>query len=58
MDNEYLITIRLACKDGLDPEAMRRIEGKVQELVRHAVWEASGAAGVQAKVWGRHEGTL
>lgn len=57
--NEYLLTIRLTTRKTLDPEAVRRIEGKVAELLRNTIWEASGVASLDAHVWGRHgEGKL
>lgn len=57
--NEYLLTIRLTTTKSLDPEAVGRIEGKVAELVRNTIWEASGVTEIKANVWGRHgEGSL
>ena len=57
--NEYLLTIRLTTKKALDPEAVRRIEGKVADLLRNTIWEASGVATIEGRLWGRHgEGQL
>jgi hypothetical protein len=58
-NNEYLLTIRLTTKTTLDPEAVRRIEAKVAELLRNTIWEASGVASIEGQLWGRHgEGEL
>lgn len=57
--NEYLLTIRLTTKQSLDPEAVRRIESKVADLLRNTIWEASGVASIEGQLWGRHgEGQL
>ncbi len=57
--NEYLLTIRLTTKQALDPEAVRRIESKVSDLLRNTIWEASGVASIEGHLWGRHgEGQL
>lgn len=57
--NEYLLTIRLSTKKALDPEAVRRIEDKVADLLRSTIWEASGVASIKGSLWGRHgEGVL
>ena len=57
--NEYLLTIRLTTKRALDPEGVRRIEQKIADLLRNAIWEASGASSIQGELWGRHgEGQL
>lgn len=58
-ENEYLLTIRLTTKRTLDPEAVRRIERTVADLLRNAIWEASGVASIEGHLWGRHgEGQL
>lgn len=58
-ENEYLLTIRLTTKRALDPEAVRRIERTVADLLRNAIWEASGVVGIEGHLWGRHgEGQL
>lgn len=57
--NEYLLTIRLTTKRALDPEGVRRIEQKIADLLRKAIWEASGVSSIQGELWGRHgEGQL
>ena len=57
--NEYLLTIRLTTRQSLDPEAVRRIEGKVADLLRNTIWEASGVVSIEGHLWGRHgEGEL
>lgn len=57
--NEYMLTIRLTTKHALDPEAVRRIESKVADLLRNTIWEASGVASIEGHLWGRHgEGQL
>ena len=57
--NEYLLTIRLTTKQTLDPEAVRRIESKVADLLRSTIWEASGVSSIEGHLWGRHgEGQL
>ena len=57
--NEYLLTVRLTTRKTLDPEAVRRIESKVAELLRNTIWEASGVASIQGHLWGRQgEGVL
>ena len=57
--NEYMLTIRLTTRQALDPEAVRRIESKVADLLRNTIWEASGMVSIEANLWGRHgEGQL
>ena len=57
--NEYLLTIRLTTRTSLDPEAVRRIESKVADLLRNTIWEASGVVSIEGHLWGRHgEGQL
>jgi hypothetical protein len=57
--NEYMLTIRLTTKKALDPEAVRRIESKVADLLHNTIWEASGVATIEGHLWGRHgEGQL
>lgn len=57
--NEYLLTIRLTTRKALDPEAVRRIESQVAELLHNTIWEASGVSSIKADLWGRHgEGQL
>ena len=57
--NEYLLTIRLTTRKALDPEAVRRIESQVADLLRNTIWEASGVASIKGNLWGRHgEGVL
>jgi hypothetical protein len=57
--NEYLLTIRLNTKKALDPEGVRRIEQKIADLLRNAIWEASGVTSINGELWGRHgEGQL
>lgn len=57
--NEYMLTVRLTTRRALDPEAVRRIESKVAELLRNTIWEASGVVSIQGHLWGRHgEGKL
>lgn len=57
--NEYLLTIRLTTRKALDPEAVRRIESQVADLLRNTIWEASGVVSIKGDLWGRHgEGQL